>query len=157
MSKKFENLAFILPCKVPAFFIILQGARGGEPPPPRRVPIPGCVSLQKISNIFKSLGFGLSLDTFAISGGFGFWKFWYLKKVSDLVSENLVSEKSLRFTTMTMATMGKLEVVHKEVGGCLNSYNLPKSLWVHRWHQNGEICEEVMLYCCNYHLYQIWW
>ena len=28
-------------------------------------------------------------------------------------------------TTMkTMATMRNLEVVHKEVGGCLNSYNL---------------------------------
>ena len=77
-----------------------------------------------MSKIFKSLGFGLSLDTFAISGGFGFWKFWYLKKMSDSVSENLVSEKSLRLTTMTMATMRKLEVVHKEVGGCPISYNL---------------------------------
>ena len=114
--EKFENLAFIFAPQRPRGFDNFAG-RGGAP-------IPGCVSLQKISNLFKSLGFGLSLDTLAISGGFGFWKFWYLKKVSDSVSENLVSEKSLSLTTMTMATMRKLEVVHKEVGGCKNTKKL---------------------------------
>ena len=54
-----------------------------------------CVSLQKLSKIFKSLGFGLSLETLSIFGGFRFQKSWFRKKV--LVMENLVSEKSLGF------------------------------------------------------------
>ena len=43
-----------------------------------------CVSLQKLSKIFKSLGFGLSVETFT-----NFWR------VS--VSEKLASEKNLGF------------------------------------------------------------
>ena len=41
-------------------------------------------SLQKLSNILRSLGFGLGLETFA-----NFWR------VSVLVSENLVSENKV--------------------------------------------------------------
>ena len=44
-------------------------------------------SLQKLSRILRSLGFGLGLETFADS----IWR------VSISVSENLVSEKSLSF------------------------------------------------------------
>ena len=72
-------------------------------------------SLQKLSRILKSLGFGLGLETFTKfwrvlvsvlvsenldsekSNGFGFGEFGLGKKVSVLVLENLVSEKSLGF------------------------------------------------------------
>ena len=69
-------------------------------------------SLQKLSRILRSLGFGLSLETVANfwyryrfwriwsrekSIGFGFGEFGFGKKVSVLVSENLVSEKKSRY------------------------------------------------------------
>ena len=50
-----------------------------------------CVSLQKLSKIFKSLGFGLGLKTFA-----NFWR------ILVSVSENLVSGKKSRFRCRTI-------------------------------------------------------
>ena len=70
-------------------------------------------SLQKLSRILRSLGFGLGLETFAnfwrvsvsvwenlVSGRksrFWFPKIWSRKKVLVSVSENLVQEKKYRY------------------------------------------------------------
>ena len=45
--------------------------------------------------MLRSLGLGLSLETFAKFLGFRFGQFGLGKKVSVLVSDNLVSEKNL--------------------------------------------------------------
>ena len=55
---------------------------------------------QKIINTFKSLGLGLSLETYDIffeSLGIGIEKFGLGKKVSVSVSKTLVSEKKSRY------------------------------------------------------------
>ena len=72
---------------------------------------------QKIINTFKSLGLGLSLETYDIffeSLGIGIEKFGLEKKVSVLVSENLVSEKKSRYRSRKIWSRKKVLVLVSE-------------------------------------------